>query len=684
LSYFGDFIKTGQARFYQFKLRSDSRRVLIWVMVLAAGGFITASALFNATNRHATALQFWSKQISHLTLVLAEQANQSLFSAEVVLDTLSDDMIEQAVQADQNKNVVESDQILRKLLQEKVQVNRLIEAISVVLPGGRVVSSSDGQIAPFEVELHKRDFVQISPRFSSAVFLGPPRFDGQTRKWLFDLLREVKNRDGSTFAWLRVEVSLQSFFELYEKVVKDLGRGASVSLYRSDYTLMARWPSVEALIGVQNLNSATQNLIGVQKLTQGVLVTDSERLTEAQSTDLRMVAVRRVDQFPLIVTSVITRDLFLKEWDDVVRKIVWRSSLALLLLGLGAWWLLRSDTRLQLELRDRLATQEALRKAHEELESRVLERTRALRLEVAERRRVERELVSANALTYAISHRAGMAEVANSVLHNVGNVLNSANVSALILYEQHKTTSLKDFPLAISLMTAHQNDLAQYLLQDPQGRQIPDYLKLLAEVWEAEYANAIKELEQLMLSMQHIKEIVARQQSLSGQGGLKVRMNLKDVLRDAISFLAVQLKESEIEVALQVGDAVWWTGDRIKLTQIILNIVMNGQQAIMASVEKNIRKLQIQVSQSHDHTLRIDFTDNGIGMTEATLNGLFSYGFTTKENGHGLGLHASAVAAHEMGGTLTAHSDGMYLGSTFSLTLPIDRTAVQPEQVDVS
>jgi len=684
LSYFGDFIKTGQARFYQFKLRSDSRRVLIWVMVLAAGGFITASALFNATNRHATALQFWSKQISHLTLVLAEQANQSLFSAEVVLDTLSDDMIEQAVQADQNKNVVESDQILRKLLQEKVQVNRLIEGISVVLPGGRVVSSSDGQIAPFEVELHKRDFVQISPRISSAVFLGTPRFDGQTRKWLFDLLREVKNRDGSTFAWLRVEVSLQSFFELYEKVVKDLGRGASVSLYRSDYTLMARWPSVEALIGVQNLNSATQNLIGVQKLTQGVLVTDSERLTEAQSKDLRMVAVRRVDQFPLIVTSVITRDLFLKEWDDVVRKIVWRSSLALLLLGLGAWWLLRSDTRLQLELRDRLATQEALRKAHEELESRVLERTRALRLEVAERRRVERELVSANALTYAVSHRAGMAEVANSVLHNVGNVLNSANVSALILYEQHKTTSLKDFPLAISLMTAHQNDLAQYLLQDPQGRQIPDYLKLLAEVWEAEYANAIKELEQLMLSMQHIKEIVARQQSLSGQGGLKVRMNLKDELRDAISFLAVQLKESEIEVALQVGDAVWWTGDRIKLTQIILNIVMNGQQAIMASVEKNIRKLQIQVSQSHDHTLRIDFTDNGIGMTEATLNGLFSYGFTTKENGHGLGLHASAVAAHEMGGTLTAHSDGMYLGSTFSLTLPIDRTAVQPEQVDVS
>jgi len=653
-------------------------------MVLVAATFIMSSAVFNASNRHSTAVRLWSEQLSHLSLVLAEQATQSLFSAEVVLDALSDEIIAQALQATPSQDGQAGDFTLRKLLQDKVRVNRLIEAISVVLPSGKVVSSSESQALPFVVDQHKSKLIQVTPRFQSAVYLGPPRFDDKTRRWQFDLLREIRSRDGSVLAWLRVEVSLQAFSDLYEKVVENLGTGASVSLYRSDYTLMARWPHLDALIGVQNMTSATQNIIGVQKLEHGVLLTSSERLTESNSTELRLAAVRRVEQFPLIVTSVITRDLFLKEWDDVVRAIAWRSGLALILLALGALWLLRSDTRLQLELKDRQFAQEALRKAHEELESRVLERTRALRLEVAERRRVERELVSANALTYAISHRAGMAEVANSVLHNVGNVLNSANVSALILYEQHKTTSLKDFPLAISLMTAHRNDLAQYFLQDPQGRQLPEYLTLLAEVWVAEYANAIKELEQLMLSMQHIKEIVARQQSLSGQGGLKVQMNVKDVLHDAISLLAVQLKESEIEVTYQVGDAVLWTGDRIKLTQIILNIVMNGQQAIMASVERNIRRLQIQVSQSNDHTLRIDFTDNGVGMAAATLSELFSYGFTTKENGHGLGLHASAVAAHEMGGTLTAHSDGMYLGSTFSLTLPIDRTAVLPEQVDVS
>ena len=684
MSHLDAFVAAGRVLFSQFKLRKDSRRLSIWVMVLVAAAFIISSAMLNAANRHATAVRLWSEQLSHLSLVLAEQATQSLVSAAVVLDALSDDMVEQALQADQSNDGRTGDQTLRKVLQDQVRANRLIDAISLVLPDGRVVSSSERQPLTVVVDLPLSNLIQVSTRLSSAVYLGSPRFDDRSRQWLFDLVREVKTRDGSQGGWLRVEVSLQAFSDLYQKVVQNLGAGASVSLYRSDYTLMARWPHADALIGVKNLTSATQNIIETQRLSHGVLVTDSERLTESNSTELRMVSVRHVEQFPLIVTSVIARNLFLKEWDAVVRAILWRSTLALLLLAVGAWWLLRSDTRLQLELKDRLATQAALRRAHEELESRVLERTRALRLEVAERRRVERELVSANALTYAISHRAGMAEVANSVLHNVGNVLNSANVSALILYEQHKTTSLRDFPLAISLMTAHRNDLAQYLLQDPRGRQLPEYLTLLAEVWESEYANAIKELEQLMLSMQHIKEIVARQQSLSGQGGLKVRMNLKDVLHDAISLLAVQLKEFEIDVSCQVADSVWWTGDRVKLTQIILNILMNGQQAIMASVERNIRKLQIQVSQIHEHALRIDIIDNGIGMTEATLRGLFSYGFTTKENGHGLGLHASAVAAHEMGGTLTAHSDGMYLGSTFSLTLPIDRNAVQPEQVDVS
>jgi len=684
LSYLLAFAKTGQSLLYQFKLDSVPRRLLILGMVLVAAGFIITSAVFNASNRYTTAVQFWTKQISHLTLVLAEQANQSLFSAEVVLDALSDDMIEQAVKTDQTKNEVESDRQLRKLLQDKVRANPLIEAISVVLPNNRVVSSSDQPVAPFDMARHKSDFIQISPRFVSEIFLGLPRLNDKTRKWRFDLLREVKNRDGSTLAWLRVEASLQPFSELYEKVVKDLGAGASVSLYRSDYTLMARWPSADALIGVQSLTSATQNLIGVQKLEHGVLVTDAERETEAKSAVLRMAAARQVEQFPLIVTTVITRDLFLKEWDDVVLKIFWRSTLALLLLGLGAWWLLRSDARLQLELKDRLFAQEALRKAHEELESRVLERTRALRLEVTERRRIERELVEANALTYSISHRAGMAEVANSVLHDIGNVLNSANVSILLLYEQHKVTSLKDFPLAISLMTAHRVDLARYLQEDPRGRQLPEYLTLLAEVWSFEYASAIKELEQLMLSMQHIKEIVARQQSLSGQSGLKVLMNIKEVLDDALSLLAVQLKESDIEVVCPVSHEVWWNGDRIKLTQIILNLLMNGQQAIMASVERNVRRLQIQVSQSNDHTLRIDIIDNGVGMTEATLNSLFSYGFTTKENGHGLGLHASAVAAQEMGGTLSAASDGIYLGSTFSLSLPINLAPASTEQVVLS
>jgi signal transduction histidine kinase len=56
---------------------------------------------------------------------------------------------------------------------------------------------------------------------------------------------------------------------------------------------------------------------------------------------------------------------------------------------------------------------------------------------------------------------------------------------------------------------------------------------------------------------------------------------------------------------------------------------MNGQQAIMASVERNVRKLQIQVTQGHDYTLRIDFTDNGIGILQEHLEHIFKMFFRT-------------------------------------------------------
>ena len=80
--------------------------------------------------------------------------------------------------------------------------------------------------------------------------------------------------------------------------------------------------------------------------------------------------------------------------------------------------------------------------------------------------------------------------------------------------------------------------------------------------------------------------------------------------------------------------------------------------------------LTIDSVHGDDGSLVVTVADNGVGITAATLEKLFSYGFTTKSDGHGFGLHASALAAQEMGGSLKAYSDGENRGAAFVLSLP--------------
>jgi len=65
-------------------------------------------------------------------------------------------------------------------------------------------------------------------------------------------------------------------------------------------------------------------------------------------------------------------------------------------------------------------------------------------------------------------------------------------------------------------------------------------------------------------------------------------------------------------------------------------------------------------------------TDNGVGIEAGSLPKLFAHGFTTRSDGHGFGLHSAANAAGEMGGRLSAASDGPGCGATFTLELPAD------------
>ena len=331
---------------------------------------------------------------------------------------------------------------------------------------------------------------------------------------------------------------------------------------------------------------------------------------------------------------------------------------------------------LRARIAERREAEESLRKAHEELEARVVERTAELTVanaelqsEVAQRKKAQQSLGEMNAQIGIVSHKAGMAEVANSVLHNVGNVLNSVNVSASVIAERLRKTPLADLPNVAGLVTANTGDLASYLADDPTGRQVPGFLKMLGEHWTAEHHDLVGEVQRLQGNVQHIKEIVGRQQSLTRVASVLEEVDLPALIEDALAIRGDALEKFRVQVRRDFGRTPPVTCDRVKLMQILVNLIANAGDSLAETVETG-RELTVRTLPHSDGTFQIHVIDNGQGIAPEVREQLFTYGFTTKKNGHGFGLHSSALAAQDMGGALSARSDGVERGATFIVELP--------------
>ncbi|MBV8901486.1 MAG: HAMP domain-containing histidine kinase, partial [Verrucomicrobia bacterium] len=284
------------------------------------------------------------------------------------------------------------------------------------------------------------------------------------------------------------------------------------------------------------------------------------------------------------------------------------------------------------------------------------------------RKQAQQALAEMNAQIATVSRKAGMAEVANSVLHNVGNVLNSVNVSVSLVAERLRDTPMADLPNAVGLLRTNAGNVGAYLTEDPVGQQVPGFLEMLAQHWVAEHGELVSEVDRLQGSVQHIKDIVTRQQSLSGVSGVLEEVTLPKVIDDALAINADALQKSGVITCREFDGVARATCDRVKLTQILVNLIANAEESLaeMAGTE---RRLTLRTQGNAEGGVEIHVIDNGRGIDLDAQERLFTYGFTTKKDGHGFGLHASALAAQEMGGTLRAYSEGVDRGASFIVTL---------------
>ncbi len=322
-----------------------------------------------------------------------------------------------------------------------------------------------------------------------------------------------------------------------------------------------------------------------------------------------------------------------------------------------------------------------LQKAQELLEARVEERTAELEAqktrlesEIEERKRMQLEVERVHRLLVDASRQAGQAEVASSVLHNVGNVLNSVNTSASIITDQVRDSKAADVSQVAELLIEHRNDLAEFLVQQGRGEPVTHYLKALGQRLVSEQATMLIELQELVRNIDHIKEIVAMQQSYAQVSGIMEKQSIPMLVEDALRMHAAALARHHVQVMRHFDPMPDVLVDKHKFLQILVNLISNAKYALSESATRE-RRLALEVKLGEDHQVRVSVADNGVGILEENLDRIFSLGFTTRQGGHGLGLHSAFFAAREMGGNLLVHSAGPGQGATFTLVFP-----AQPEE----
>lgn len=287
--------------------------------------------------------------------------------------------------------------------------------------------------------------------------------------------------------------------------------------------------------------------------------------------------------------------------------------------------------------------------------------------DITEIKRAEARLEVANRQFVEVSRQAGMAEVATSVLHNIGNVLNSVNISAGVLVEDLQALKPANIGKIAELLETHRSDIAAFINTDPKGQKIVPYLTSASLDLEQRRHRMVTELENLSKNIEHIKDIVAAQQNLAKGCSFREAASVVDTVDDAIRLHASEFERHRVLLRRDFQASPVITTERHKVLQVVINLLRNACEACVTAGGDSAVTVRI----SQDDMVRISVIDTGVGIPVENLVRIFSYGMTTKPNGHGFGLHGSALAAGELGGNLTAHSEGAGRGATFVLALPL-------------
>ncbi|HWD93190.1 MAG TPA: ATP-binding protein [Verrucomicrobiae bacterium] len=297
--------------------------------------------------------------------------------------------------------------------------------------------------------------------------------------------------------------------------------------------------------------------------------------------------------------------------------------------------------------------------------------SQGIHIDITERKQAEQQLGLLHKQLVDASRQAGMAEVATSVLHNVGNVLNSVNVSGSLISERMRSSKVSNVSRIADLLQKQENDLGNFFTNDPNGKKLPNYITQLASALNEERDLILREVDSLSGNISHIKEIVTMQQTYAKSAGVIETLKVTDLVEDAIRMNAGAMNRHQVKIVCEFAEVPAIPTDRHKILQILVNVLRNAKYACDDSGRSD-KQITVRIHHGEGHVV-ISVADNGIGIPPENLTRIFNHGFTTRKDGHGFGLHSGALSAKELGGSLVVSSEGTGKGATFTLDLPLNQ-----------
>lgn len=292
--------------------------------------------------------------------------------------------------------------------------------------------------------------------------------------------------------------------------------------------------------------------------------------------------------------------------------------------------------------------------------------------DITARKATEATLANVQTQLVDAAHKSGMADMATGVLHNIGNILNSVNLSGGEILRATSNSKVKGLIKANKLLTAHNDNMGEFLLNDTRGQKLPDYFIKIGKVLDSEITAISTEAKALLEKTTMMKEVINTQQTYARSGFHSEGLNISELIDDALKIQDASLAKWGVKLHKHFTDLPECTGQKSKLLQVITNLIKNAKEAMTDNDNYNKPKeLTIETGMLNASIIYLKIKDNGCGINESQLSKIFSHGFTTKQEGHGFGLHTSANAMTEMKGSLTVDSKGIQKGACFTLTLPI-------------